>query len=234
MLWLYQCPPPALAHLMCAERKRLHSHPTSCICDQYTNAGETQLEWNKTCSLFFVLNPYHPGSWVCSVLGFGVQNKCQKSCQVSGLASTKLSIPVCLVHMGCRKRALLLSSLPANQTFSLPLPSLWEFCLIFFKGRVWVKLPGRCAVLSEREVGIKIVVRENTGWFFGGMIPALFCWFLLLLLFHGPICSLAGWGMHVFGVLCPEKVSLAKEHACKNSSDEASFALARSWSQIGY
>lgn len=27
--------------------------------------------------------------------------------------------------------------------------------------------------------------------------------------------------MHVFGVLCPEKVSLAKEHACKNSSDEA-------------
>lgn len=32
--------------------------------------------------------------------------------------------------------------------------------------------------------------------------------------------------MHVFGILCPEKVSLAKEHVCKNSSDEALFALA--------
>lgn len=106
--------------------------------------------------------------------GFGVQNKCQKSCQVSGLTSMKmLSIPVCLVCMGCRRGALLLSSLPASQTSSHPLPSLQELCLIF-KGRVWVKLPGRCAVLSEREVGIEVLVRGNIGWFFGGMIPALF------------------------------------------------------------
>lgn len=49
------------------------------------------------------------------------------------------------------------------------------------------------------------------------MIPAL-CWFPLLPFFHGRICSLAGWGKHVFGVLCPEKVS-----AWKNALDETSF-----------
>lgn len=129
LLWLYQCPPP-LALSVFGEDMAVQPLQLKCG-DQCVNAGKPQLnsepQWNKTCFQFFPLNPCHPGLWVCVFFGFTVQKKCQKSCWVSGLASTKvLSILVCLVHMGCRRRALLLSLLPVSQTSTVPLPSL--FC----------------------------------------------------------------------------------------------------------